>query len=474
MPIEGRESAEMTESEEKKPVNGYAEVMCDPDGQSASVVLYSPKNGGESVTEEYIISKLNSVGVAVGLDMPKIRDIVKNGTFEKPICVARAIQPKDGINGTITFRYQKERKIEPRHDEHGNTNYRELDIIVPIRKGDIIADITEPTKGEAGLNIFGKPIPAIPGRAATVTVGRNSVITADGKNLIAACDGHIVYGTGCFNVEESVTIKKDLDISVGNINFFGDVRIKGNVMEGFAINAGKNVKIDGSVFGSEINAGGDITIVGGCIKTKIRCEGKASIGFCESADIITKGDIESKQFAFCDVFCYGAVTAKGTNGVICGGHITSMRDVTAGIIGSDKYTQTVINIGDGSVAFARKRHAEAELEETTELYENTVRNLSYLQHCKSIQGSLSETQHKQMISETQKKFRLSMRKKELSVLISQLEYDIENKDELSAICTGVIYPGTKFCINFLTLEVSEVYKRSRVVIIDNQLAVVPI
>ena len=66
-----------------------------------------------------------------------------------------------------------------------------------------------------------------------------------------------------------------------------------------------------------------------------------------------------------------------------------------------------------------------------------------------------------------------MRKKELGDLIAQLDEDIKNKDALSAKCTGVIYPGAKFCINFLTLEVTEKAVRSTVTILKDNIAVIP-
>jgi len=93
-----------------------------------------------------------------------------------------------------------------------------------------------------------------------ITVGKNTLMTADGKYIVSACDGHIMYGTGCFNVEDTVTVKSDLDISVGNIDFFGDIYIKGNVMEGFSVKAGRSLKIEGTVFSADLAAGGDITI----------------------------------------------------------------------------------------------------------------------------------------------------------------------------------------------------------------------
>lgn len=454
-------------------IDGRVEITFDPEGTVANMVLYAPQNGGRPITAEMVIEELNKNGVVEGIDDFDITDMVKEEVYETPICVARAIPPRRGKNGFVTYRFDKEHNLKPKQNEFGIANYRELNSIVPIRKGDIIADITLPTPGEPGMNIFGKPIPPEPGIAAKVTVGKNTQLTADGKAIVAAVDGHIIYGTGCFIVEDTVTVKADLDISIGNINFFGDVHVRGNVMEGFSITAGKNVRIDGTIFGGNITAGGNINIVGGCLNTKVDCEGNFNAGFCENAVITAKGNVESKQFAFCDVFSYGAVTAKGMNGVIVGGKITSMHDVTAGIIGSEKYTSTELNIGDGSVIFARKKQAEEELADSSEAYNTACKNLEFLKHRKHIQGGLlTEAQQRQVKMETQNKLFHAMRKREMAALIAQLEEDMRNKDALCAKATNIIYPGARFCINFLTLEVTEAARRGIVAIVDDKLTVI--
>ena len=459
---------------EKPPViDGRVEITFDSSGMLANMVMHPPQNGGRPVTMELVAGELKSKGIVAGIDEFDIRDMVDHQQYESYLCVARAIPAKNGINGTVEFRYEKKRIIQPKTDEFGVANYRELDTIVPIRRGDIIADITPPTEGEPGTNIFGEPIPPEPGRPAKPTLGKNSVISADGKHIIAACDGHIRYGVGCFNVEDTVTIFSDLDISVGNIDFFGDVHIKGNVMEGFSIKAGKNIRIDGTVFSSELVAGGNIAVVGGIISSNVKCEGHISAGFCQSSEISAKGNVEAKEFTFCDVFCYGELKAKGANGTIVGGKITAMRDIKAGVIGSDKYTQTIISIGDGSVTYARKRKAESELEQYQDRYENAMRNLEYLKHRKNVQGGvLTEEQQRMMKLETQNKLFSTLKKKELTLLISQLDDDIENKDNLSATCQ-ILFPGTRFCINFLTMDVTETYGRSRVTVVNDQIVVLP-
>ena len=278
----------------KEPVDGSVEITFDPDGMTANMILHKAYNGGRPVTAAIVMAELLKKGINTGIDDLDIKDMVDGGVYETPICVARAIPPKRGENGSISFRYEKKRVPKPQHDEFGVADFRELNLIVPIHKGDIIADIKQPTPGEPGVNIFGRAIMPEPGKMPNITVGKNTLMTADGKYIVSACDGHIMYGTGCFNVEDTVTVKSDLDISVGNIDFFGDIYIKGNVMEGFSVKAGRSLKIEGTVFSADLAAGGDITINGGAINSRIKSDGNVKIGFCENTDIKADGNVESE------------------------------------------------------------------------------------------------------------------------------------------------------------------------------------
>lgn len=464
-------------SDEKKIVklDARVEIKTDDNGKTAVMTIHAPQGEGADVTMAMADEEIKRFGIVNGLDRMEVKSLVKDKLYEYPIIVAECTPPQNGKNGYITFRFDKEHKLKPHQNEFGEANYRELNAIVPIRKNDIIADVVPPGEGIPGTDIFGRDIPARPGVPAKVSLGRNTLLTLDGRQIVAACDGHIVFGNGCFQVEEAVTIKTDLDLSVGNISFFGDVHIKGNIMEGFSVNAGKNVRIDGSVFGGEVTAGGNVTIVGGCINSKLTCDGNANVGFCENSEIFVKGNLTSKQLAFCNVFCYGAVTAKGQNGVIVGGKVTSMHDVNAGIVGSVKYTPTEIYIGDGSVLFARKRDAEADLKESTRIFECSVKNLSFLKQRKNVQGGeFTKPQQRQFRIETQNKLFHSMRINELQKLIAELDEDIKNKDALRANVSGKIYPGAKFIVNFLTLEITELISHSYVTIVDNTISVLPL
>lgn len=456
-------------------IDCMVEIKSDDNGKSALMTVHAPQGGGAEVTEAMVLNEIKRAGIVHGVDESMYKTVVKNRMYGRPTTIAKCTAPKNGENGYITFRFDKDHKLKPHQNEFGVADFRELDAIVPIHKRDVIADIVLPGPGTPGTDIFGREIAPQPGIPAKVSLGKNTLVTTDGLQVVAACDGHIVFGNGSFQVEEAVTIKTDLDISVGNINFFGDVHIKGNVMEGFAVNAGRNVKIDGSVFGGEVTAGGNVTIVGGCINSKLTCDGNADIGFCENSELFVRGDISSKQFAFCNVFCYGAVTAKGPTGVIAGGKVTSMHDVNAGIIGSVKYTSTEVYIGDGSVLYARRREAEANLKESARIFATAVKNLAFLKQRKFMQGgALTDAQQKQFRTETQSKLFHSMRINELQTLIDQLDEDIKNKDSLRANVTGKIYPGSKFIVNFLTLEITELISHSCVTIVGDKIEALPL
>lgn len=460
---------------DKQRVDGYVDILLDPEGNNANMVLHAPQNGGRPITARTVLGELSAHGVTTGIDELDIRDMVDGKVYDTPICVARAIPPIKGKNGEINYRYEKQHVPRPAHDEFGVANFRELNMIVPIKKGDVIADITPPTSGEPGVNVFGKPIKAQPGEMPSFNVGKNTLLTADGRSIVASCNGHVLYSAGGFNVEDTVTVKTDLDISVGNISFDGDVVIKGNVMDGFSIKAGRNVRIEGTAFSASITAAGNVVINGGAVNSKIECEGSVYAGFCDKATIKAKGKVESAQFAFCDIFCYNELIAKGSGGVIFGGKITCMKNITAGIIGNEKYTATEINIGDGSVICARKRQAEAELAEAQAAYTKALKNVEFLKSRKESQGGvLTDIQSKQMKTETQNKVVYSVRCKSLEELIAQLEADLKHRDDLCAKITGTLYPGAHFCINYLSLDVTEVHTRAKVCVIDDELQITPI
>lgn len=113
---EGQKTPEI----KKEPVDGSVEITFDPDGMTANMILHKAYNGGRPVTAAIVMAELLKKGINTGIDDLDIKDMVDGGVYETPICVARAIPPKRGENGSISYRYEKKRVPKPQHDEFGD------------------------------------------------------------------------------------------------------------------------------------------------------------------------------------------------------------------------------------------------------------------------------------------------------------------------------------------------------------------
>ena len=147
---------------------------------------------------------------------------------------------------------------------------------------------------------------------AKFSVGKGTELVNDGTEIIASVDGNLVYTNGSFCIEESLLIRGDVDVSSGNIDFIGDIMVKGNVMEGFSVTSKKNVTIFGTVTNGTVTADGNITIKLGSINSKLRSE-KGSItphSCTERQRMGRRSNVEASSFI-------GGVRCYAGNGSHC-------------------------------------------------------------------------------------------------------------------------------------------------------------
>lgn len=129
-------------------------------------------------------------------------------------------------------------------DEHNRVDYSNLDFIHNIEKGRPICRIFPPVEGRPGKTVLGKEIPPNPVKPAAVPKGRNTELSEDGRTLIAASPGHVEFTGRSFQVKPVMEVPGNVDFSVGNINFLGDVHIHGDVLSGFTVRAMGNIVVD--------------------------------------------------------------------------------------------------------------------------------------------------------------------------------------------------------------------------------------
>ncbi|MDE6599633.1 MAG: FapA family protein, partial [Oscillospiraceae bacterium] len=332
----------------KLPVDSDVSVTIVSNGSEAYITVEPPVNGGAEITAETIMRKLAEAGVTYGINQETVNKIADKKLYGERTLIAVWTPPVNGTDGTITYRYEKKVEIAPVENEHGFVDYKNLGLVRTVHKGDVIADITLPTEGTPGTDVRGKTIRQVIGKKAAYTIGTNTELTEDGTRIVALIDGNINFKNNAFAIDNVVTIAGDVDASVGNINFVGDVVIKGEVMEGFKISSNANIIVAGNVNGASLEADGDIIIKKGCINSKVVAHGSVTINFCERSDIKCDGTLTSSNFVICDVYC-GELCVKGNTGGLMGGKYTSLSSVELSNIGTKNYTPTMLTIGDNAL-----------------------------------------------------------------------------------------------------------------------------
>ncbi len=148
------------------------------------------------------------------------------------------------------------------------------------------------------------------GRPASYRIGENIMLSEDGCALVAKETGHLVFDGGCFNIRTTVTIDQDVDASTGNIDFVGDVVVKGFIREGFKVSSAGNVTVAGNINGAAVEAGGNVTVKNGIIKSKVTAHGEVKAQFSEYSDITADGSVTATVFVFCNVYTGGELKAS--------------------------------------------------------------------------------------------------------------------------------------------------------------------
>lgn len=450
------------------------DVSVSPGNKEAFIFVTPPSGNGKKATEDDIRAALKANNVVFGYRDDIIAMIANEQKYSQKLCVAVAQLPIDGVSGSITYKYDKKVEAAPTENDKGFVDYKDLGLIRIIRTGDVIADITLPTEGEPGVDVRGGKIQQYLGKKAQFTIGPNTMITEDGLHVVAAVDGQLVFKNNAFAVDTTVVINGDVDASVGNINFIGDVIIKGNVCEGFKVSSNTNITVSGEVNGATLEAGGNIVIKQGCIFSKITCHGNVSALFCERSTINCDGNISAQNYVICDVYCAGELTTKASNGSLIGGKYIILNSLEASNIGSKTYTPTDITLGDNAILANEKAQLEIKIAAAQKKIEDLTMIVNFLNEKKKELHKLPDDKEEMLANAVRQRVISNVEIKSSEKRIEEINIYLSTKQQLWVKCKGYIYPGTKITINDNVFKADMEYAHSMVAIgADGEISAMP-
>lgn len=450
----------LTKDKDLIDINEKMNFIISKDCLKAEVIFYPPKENGKLLTKSEIINKINTLNIKFGLDLSFIDKFLNSRNYEKAYIFAKGIYPEEGQNGFLEYSINMEKKAKPKILKDGSIDYKTLNLFENVRKGTILSTKIDAINGKDGKDIYGNIIYAKePIKAPDLPMGKNTEISQDGKRLISSIDGYVVYKNKLIDVLPILEIKSDIDNSTGNIDFLGNVIIRGNVLSGFSINATGNVDIYGWVEGANIVAEGDIFIekgVQGATKANIVSSGNVTLSFVENANITAEKDVNANSIMHCNVYCNGDLTILGKKGIILGGKSIIAGDLFAKDIGSSMSNNTEIIVGINYKVLNKYEELIKIVENMTEKYnilEKIVKKLSKI-------GINNLSNEKRVLFEKSVKEKLELKKK-----IVKYKSDIQRlvplftRNKSTIKVHHKLYSGTKIVVNNAIVFIKEDIER---------------
>ena len=330
-------------------LNAQVNVFLSKDCLSAWLLIYPPVGGGKEVKWAALDMALAGQEIRFGINEELLNAIPKDPErYFKLFPVARGIPASHGTDGRVVdiFPRAEERKLTV--DENNQADYSDLNFIHSVERGGAVCRIIPPTEGIPGRTVQGREIPAENGRPAAVPKGRNTALSEDGRALVATIAGHVEFSGRSFQVKPVLEIPGNVDFTVGDINFLGDVCIHGDICSGFNVRAMGTITVDGVVEACTVEAGRDLIVakgVQGSGQAVIRAQRSIFAKQLESCCVYAKMDLETECIINCEVYCGGAVVVRTGHQSIIGGKVHAAREVSAGVMGSRAGNRTEIVLG---------------------------------------------------------------------------------------------------------------------------------
>lgn len=111
----------------------------------AYIKIKPPEGGGKPAGIQEIAFQLKQNGIIFGIKEDVVHTLVENPIYDQNILIAEGMAPINGKNGEIHFLVDIHKDRKPIIMEDGSVNYRDLDYIENVHKGQKLCEITQPT-----------------------------------------------------------------------------------------------------------------------------------------------------------------------------------------------------------------------------------------------------------------------------------------------------------------------------------------
>ncbi|MFE8695158.1 DUF342 domain-containing protein [Cytobacillus sp. FJAT-53684] len=431
-------------------------VLLEKNRLSAKLELIENSGDGFSFSYEEISDFLKKEKITFGIKEEVLEGLCNHSiSISEPVIIAEGIPSKDGMDAYLLNEVQNKKE-----EKRKKFNFRNVIQIPSVKAGQILASIIPPTPGTSGTDVTGRMLPAKNGKPLTIRPGKNVIL--NGTKFYSTSDGQLSLTNKAISVNPVYEVTGDLDLKTGNIDFIGNVIIRGNIPSGYEVKAGGDIKIFGLVEGANVHAEGNIIISGGVSgghKGSITAIGNIQAAYLNQANVQAGQDLmvensilHSHVQAGGSIFCEKAL--------IIGGSISAGKDLRIKEVGNRLFTKTVLQAGEDAELIAREQKLQKEKKELNNNCQKLELVEQKLLQIGKTRGTLSEEQKAFILKQQATKNQLL---KQLKDIDDELEKQLEigGKEDSYIYIYGSVYPNTTLQFGKYAIQIQNKHSNIR-------------
>jgi uncharacterized protein (DUF342 family) len=450
------------------------ELKVDSDKLNAFIVINNP-----DISENEIRFVLESGGIKFGILDSKIKEIVKKVIVKEPLLIAQGVPPVNGEDAKILYNLEEgsdERR--PIVLDDGSVDYKDVKSFRIVKENEIMAVKVPATEGKDGEDIFGNVIPSKNGKDLKLVAGKNAKVSDDGLQILSTKNGIPLIHDNVLEVSELLEIKGNIDYSIGNVDFPGDVEIRGNVTPTFYVRATGNIKIKGVIEGATVTSDSNVECLGvkGRGKGLLSAKGNVKAKFLENAHVECDGELYIEGSIVNSTVRAGKkIEVTGGVGQIVGSNVISGLTVIAKEIGSEMAISTHIEVGIDPKTRDRITELSSKIYIQKQNLEKIATFIKLLEDLKKKNNGILSPDKEQNYDRAKKtRFEIYKSLSEMIEEVKALQTNLETYAQDSrVIALSKIYPSVEIIIGGKRILIDKMLGPSIIKLVKEEIDVLP-
>ena len=302
-----------------KAINEKVLIDLSLDAMLVRCTFYPASMGGRAITREDIQDALQHQKIVYGIDENMVGRLLQYREYCTEYLIGKGTPPTLGRDAKIEYYFSTSKSLKPKHNDDGSVNYHDLNVISKVEADQMIAKLIPAVPGKAGRDVLGAELRPRDVKDLKFSFANNIRISEDGTELYSEVTGHASLVQGKVFVSSVYEVPADVDNSVGDINYPGNVSVKGNVKSGFVIYADGDIMVEGVVEGAKLYAGGQIIVqhgIHGMGKGVLSAKGNVIAKFIEGATVKSGGYVETESIIQSKVSANTEVNVRDRKSVV--------------------------------------------------------------------------------------------------------------------------------------------------------------